>query len=75
MFQVCDVPLCLICKHYDRFHLNGKTDVCWAFQNGIPEPILRLQRAHTTTYPGDNGIMFERDTNDFPDEDIYPLEQ
>lgn len=54
---------CFVCKHY-----NGKLQyaglepysVCRAFPQGIPKEILEQEIEHTTAYPGDGGITFEK---------------
>lgn len=48
--------MCVSCKH--KFSTGG---FCTAFPQGIPLVILRREFDHRYPYPGDNGIMFERD--------------
>jgi len=56
VFSAVD-SLCQVCVH--------RTSVwnCRAFPDGIPRPILRGDFMHTTSYPGDQGILFKRGTN------------
>ncbi len=44
---------CQTCKNY---YGGG---VCEAFQEEIPEEIIRGEVEHKKEYPGDNGIRFE----------------
>ena len=56
------------CKHFkgiiddsgpDEFEVNERL-VCDAFPDGIPAAIAYGENPHTTPYPGDHGIRFER---------------
>jgi len=46
---------CFSCKHWD-IGLRA----CSAFPEGIPLPIWMGENDHTTPYPGDRGIQYER---------------
>lgn len=50
-------PECLECKHLYDDEKPGLR--CAAFPDGIPEPII-FGRSHREPYPEDNGIRFER---------------
>jgi hypothetical protein len=55
-------PVCDGCRHLDREKPNEPGWQCKAFPTAIPQAILRSwPTAHTTPFPGDNGIMFEQD--------------
>mgnify|MGYP000891546068 CR=1 FL=1 len=47
---------CVACRHKS---LTGPT--CTAYPDGIPEPILAGRVSHLDSYPGDNGIRFDRE--------------
>lgn len=47
-------PVCSFCKH-----VLG-TKKCKAFPQGIPAEIWEGENRHTSPYPGDNGIQFEK---------------
>ncbi|MFN3595948.1 MAG: hypothetical protein ACK41D_01605 [Rubricoccaceae bacterium] len=53
---------CTACAHLER---DTPATVCSAFPSGIPDEIWLNEVPHTTSYPGDNGIMLE----------LIPLEQ
>lgn len=54
---------CSFCKnHFDKTK-------CTAFPNSIPKEILFNMFIHTTSYPGDNEILFEL-SEEFKDKDI-----
>lgn len=46
---------CVDCVH--RWEVGY---MCEAFPNGIPQAILLGDNKHTTPFPGDNGIMYEK---------------
>lgn len=46
---------CLFCKHYKPI---DRKQVCSAFPDGIPLPILFQSKDHTIALPGDHGIRF-----------------
>jgi len=48
------VPACWKCKWK-----NKGEETCGAFPDGIPDAILDGSHDHTTSFPGDNGILFE----------------
>lgn len=66
-------PICSYCKHLDL----SKTRSCTAFtqEYGIPMEIWDGSNNHTTSYPGDNGIMFERVPTATRGTDSYPLHE
>ncbi|MBD8498867.1 hypothetical protein [Paenibacillus arenosi] len=49
---------CVFCKHLNRAERGKMT--CAAFPNGIPKDIHELKFIHTSPYPGDNGVLYER---------------
>jgi hypothetical protein len=53
-------PTCNLCRHrtLDTSH------TCAAFPDGIPRQIWNGQHDHTTPFPGDHGILFERLTEE-----------
>lgn len=51
---------CAACAHY-RWGSSSVGGQCAAFPDGIPEEIYRNRVRHDRPYPGDNGIMFEKD--------------
>lgn len=51
-------PQCYSCVH---FHGDS---VCNAFPEGIPEDILYSRHDHREPYPGDDGILFEPNSED-----------
>jgi len=53
-----DFSQCRQCKH-EHPPVPGKKRTCAAFPAGIPLELLRNHHKHTTSYPGDNGILFE----------------
>jgi hypothetical protein len=50
-------PPCFDCKHFRGPTEDGYN--CEAFPDGIPTPILLIERSHHEPYPGDHGIRFE----------------
>lgn len=48
---------CTACTHLDR--QKEQSLLCDAFPEGIPQEIWKNEVAHTTSYPGDNGIHLE----------------
>ncbi|MEM1053884.1 MAG: hypothetical protein AAGI52_00035 [Bacteroidota bacterium] len=48
---------CTACTHLDR--QSEATQLCEAFPTGIPDEIWTNEVAHTSGYPGDNGIHLE----------------
>lgn len=58
-------PKCFIrkCKHFTG--VQGEEEikqrvVCKAFPDGIPDEIAYGQNLHTSSFPGDKGIQFEK---------------
>lgn len=51
-----DEPFSSVCGYCK--HLLGPK-VCRAFPKGIPAEIWNGDNAHTSPYPGDNGVQFE----------------
>ena len=49
----------LICTYCLHKHLT-MSHTCDAFPTGIPDEIWRGENPHTSPYPGDGGIRFER---------------
>lgn len=51
-------PICSDCIHWQTKLIRG----CKAFPtlNGIPKEIWKGKHDHSTPFPGDHGIMFER---------------
>lgn len=49
---------CVFCKHFNRDDRSKMT--CMAFPNGIPKDIQELKVIHTSPYPADNDIQYER---------------
>ena len=49
-------PVCSFCRHLN----NRPGRVCKAFPNGIPMEIWLGNHKHKRSFPGDNGIRFER---------------
>lgn len=49
-------PLCLIC---DRAEDIDNPLKCTAFPNGIPEAILSGEFIHTSSFPGDDSLLFK----------------
>lgn len=66
-------PICSFCIHLDSKSYNA----CRAFPNEgeIPLEIWDGSNNHTTSYPGDNGIMFERVPIAASGTDSYPLHE
>jgi hypothetical protein len=50
--------ICLNCRHYNWDRSTGDSRVCDAFAN-IPQEIWDGKNPHTSSYSGDNGILFE----------------
>ena len=50
---------CTACSHLDRQDVSPEDPQCEAFPSGIPDEIWLNQVAHTSSYPGDNGIHLE----------------
>jgi hypothetical protein len=62
-----EVPRCYQreCKHLigvkqDRMQESTERVVCVAFPDGIPDEIAYGSNPHTTPYPGDHGIRYEK---------------
>ena len=49
-------PACWTCRHK-----HPGADTCAAFPEGIPDEILDGTNQHSQPYPGDNGILYERE--------------
>lgn len=52
--------ICSRCKHYNIEEVENHT--CKAYPDGIPPEIWLGKNDHTKSYPGDNGIRFEKVT-------------
>lgn len=52
--------VCCFCKHLNEVSIVDPTMTCKAFPQGIPSEIWNGQNPHTTPYPGDNNIQFEK---------------
>lgn len=52
-------PLCLTCA---RLWDKEPGIACEAFPEGIPDGILDNRVAHTSPYPGDNGLTYQERT-------------
>lgn len=52
--------VCTFCRHWDA--TAGR--VCDAFPDGIPDPIWLGEHKHKEPYEGDNGIQFEKLTEE-----------
>lgn len=50
---------CASCKHLHLGSRKVKTS-CDAFPEGVPSAILLGEHDHTGSYPGDNGISYEK---------------
>jgi len=50
---------CQVCRHYYQ-DTSGDLLTCAAFPDGIPDPLLSGEVNHVRSYPGDQGIRFER---------------
>jgi hypothetical protein len=55
--MACFSERCFYCKHSDEINPDK---ICKAFPNGIPREIWKNQTSHTSPYPGDSGIQFEK---------------
>jgi hypothetical protein len=49
---------CLVCVHYHQ--TSPGQGSCAAFPEGIPADLRFNRVAHTSPYPGDHGVLFER---------------
>jgi len=47
---------CMSCKHYST------ANRCVAFPSGIPKEIYYGEHDHSKPFKGDNGILFEKDS-------------
>ena len=54
------IAQCFRCARLDREGIDNGLLVCAAFPNGVPDDILFNKFRHTSAYPGDNGILFEK---------------
>jgi hypothetical protein len=52
------ISRCVTCRH---FRSVNRIPVCDAFPDRIPAAILSGKHDHTHPYPGDGGILYERD--------------
>lgn len=61
------MPQCLTCFHRGQ-PLPNDIQVCTAYPDGIPAPIVNNQVDHRDPQPGDGGIVWESANGaDFPD--------
>ena len=51
------IPACFHCKHFQGV-IKGKV-CCKAFENGIPNDLLKEGAFHNSPFQGDHGIQFE----------------
>ena len=58
--SILTAPKCVVCRHF-RPTRPGST--CAACPEGIPEDILLQGFDHRQRHSGDNGIVFEPDTD------------
>src|SRR5690606_13272812 len=66
------IPICMWCKHLDVNDQHFQR--CDAFPDGIPHEIRYDGTVlHTEPYEGDNGIRFERRSDDAPMPDILQI--
>lgn len=63
-------PDCLSCKHFNEPDEEAEAVTCKAFPQGIPEDIYWEGEPHRAPRNGDNGIVFEQDTEKPP---VLPL--
>jgi hypothetical protein len=64
-----------LCAWCTRFKAEVRDrDVCTAFPDGIPAPILLMAHDHRRPYPGDGGVVFEAvpDSEPFLPSEVYP---
>lgn len=63
---------CYDCRHFNAECTSGPTPrqgepsdmdefICAAFPGGIPQEVQDGTISHTKPYPGDHGIMYEKD--------------
>ena len=52
--------VCSSCKHYELSVEDYSIEKCMAFPEGIPLEIWEGRNDHKTSYPGDNGIQYEK---------------
>ena len=66
-------PQCTSCKHLDRDTIKSvKPTSCKAFPNGIPQEVWDYKHDHTQPYPGDNGILFEKN---YADDSVFDINE
>lgn len=64
---------CSACKHFRSVFrepqraARGEGPTCTAFSGGIPEIIYTNSFDHRNSFPGDNGIHWESNGDEFPE--------
>lgn len=64
---------CSTCVHFRSVFLEpqlaakGKSSTCAAFSGGIPQIIYRNGFDHRNEFPGDNGVRWESNGDEFPE--------